>query len=49
MGLLEFWNENDSIHFVYIFRSSYYDGILKETEETRPVWFDLEKIPYDNI
>ncbi|XP_061702100.1 oxidized purine nucleoside triphosphate hydrolase [Syngnathoides biaculeatus] len=34
---------------VHIFRSDSYNGEPMETEEMRPQWFDIDKIPFDQM
>lgn len=34
---------------VHFFRSKSYSGKLISTDEMEPKWFDLDKIPYDNM
>ena len=34
---------------MYLFTASEYEGELVETEEMKPYWFDINKIPYDQM
>ncbi|CAD8078567.1 unnamed protein product [Paramecium primaurelia] len=34
---------------VHIFRATHFDGQVKETEEMKPQWFDVAKIPYNQM
>ena len=38
------WNQS-----VHVFEISEYSWEIIESEEIRPLWFDLEKIPYDKM
>jgi 8-oxo-dGTP diphosphatase/2-hydroxy-dATP diphosphatase len=40
---------NEQDHLVHFFRASQYTGTPKETDEMKPEWFDIDKIPYDNM
>ncbi len=33
----------------HVFRAESYDGILGETDEAVPVWYDLSSIPFDKM
>ncbi|XP_064415071.1 oxidized purine nucleoside triphosphate hydrolase [Latimeria chalumnae] len=44
----EFVGETEILD-VHIFRVESYQGDPKETEEMRPQWFDLDKIPFDQM
>ena len=46
---IEFFNDNTLQWHVYVFRSSSYTGSPKETAEAKPHWFDVDKIPYDEM
>ncbi len=49
-GILQFHGEiQDMIAEVHIFSVLGYSGTMKENEEMRPQWFDLDKIPYDQM
>ena len=48
-GLLEFYNDGSLYGFVHIFRAEDYRGELKESEEAKPEWFEIDKIPYDKM
>jgi 8-oxo-dGTP pyrophosphatase MutT (NUDIX family) len=34
---------------VYVFRASDFEGIPCETDECKPIWFDINNIPYDKM
>ncbi len=34
---------------VYIYKINEYSGEIIETDEIKPLWFDLDKIPYENM
>lgn len=46
---IEFFNDNALQWHVYVFKSSDYSGLLKETAEAKPQWFALDEIPYDEM
>lgn len=49
-GIIDFKFENDpKILEVHIFSVPKYRGKAKETEEMKPEWFDVEKIPFDQM
>ncbi len=48
-GLLEFWNNNHLYGYVHVFVASDFDGEPRETDEARPIWFNIDKIPYSNM
>jgi len=35
--------------FVDVFRTSHYEGEPTETDEASPLWFDLDKIPFEEM
>ena len=37
-----------SVH-VYVFAATGFRGVLRETDEAIPLWFDLDRIPYDEM
>ncbi len=50
VGILDFEFENDpKILEVHIFHITKFSGEPKETEEMKPEWFDVDKIPYDQM
>lgn len=49
MGLLEFWNNNNLYGYVHVFIANDFEGNPKETEEAKPIWFEIGNIPYDNM
>ena len=49
-GVLDFEFENDEkILEVHIFRITQFTGEPVETEEMKPEWFDINKIPYEQM
>lgn len=50
MGVLDFsWHSKPEILQVNIFKCTNFSGILTENEEMKPEWFDLDKIPFENM
>ena len=50
VGVLDFSFESDPKKLeVHVFRVTEFNGEPKETEEMKPEWFDVEKIPYDHM
>ena len=50
VGILDFEFENDpKILEVHIFHITKFSGEPKETEEMKPEWFDVDKIPYNQM
>ena len=49
MGLIEFYNDNALYGFVHVFLANGYVGEPQETEEAKPVWFEIDEIPYDRM
>jgi len=49
MGVLEFINDGSVYSYVHVFISEDFKGDLHETDEAKPVWFPLDKIPYDKM
>ncbi|MEK7649491.1 MAG: 8-oxo-dGTP diphosphatase [Patescibacteria group bacterium] len=49
-GVLDFEFQNDpKILEVHIFQVIAWKGVPKESEEMEPQWFDIEKIPFDQM
>jgi 8-oxo-dGTP diphosphatase / 2-hydroxy-dATP diphosphatase len=49
-GVLDFEFENDpKILEVHIFLITKYKGKSEETEEMKPQWFDIDKIPFEQM
>ena len=47
-GVLEFqFQDTENIVEMHIFNSTEFEGTPKESEEMRPEWFALDKIPYE--
>lgn len=51
MGRLHFYIDSDPdfYHDCRIFQSTEWEGQPSETEEMRPKWFEVNKIPYDSM
>ena len=50
MGVIEFeFKDNPEILEVHIFRGLEWRGEPSESEEMKPQWFDIDKIPYDEM
>lgn len=49
MGLLEFYNDNKLYGYVHVFLAHEYVGEAKETDEAKPIWFNVESLPYDRM
>ncbi len=51
MGVLDFsWkNKPEDILEVNIFKCINFEGVITESEEMKPEWFDADKIPYDKM
>ncbi|KAG6455684.1 7,8-dihydro-8-oxoguanine triphosphatase [Manduca sexta] len=50
IGHLEFTFEDDPVMMdVRVFSTNMYEGVPKETEEMCPKWFDLDRIPFDDM
>lgn len=45
----EFETKYDNIMVVHVFKANDYKGEIKESEEMRPEWFNLNEIPYNNM
>ncbi len=48
LGVLKFYDVSKEDWFVYVF-SAEIEGEPKESEESRPRWFSLREIPYDDM
>lgn len=48
-GILHFRGEEKEILEMHIFSASRFDGEPKESEEMKPEWFNLDKIPFDKM
>lgn len=49
-GVIEFeFNGNPEILEVHIFHSSDFSGDPQESEEMKPDWFDVDKIPFEKM
>ena len=49
MGILEFYNDGELYGYVHIFISRGFDGVPRESDEAKPVWFTMDSLPYDNM
>lgn len=50
MGIIEFeFHGNPEILEVHIFKATQFEGDPAESEEMKPNWFTVKKIPYDNM
>ena len=50
VGVLNFeFNDNPDVIQVHIFKSESFSGDIKESEEMRPEWFNVNNIPYDEM
>mgnify|MGYP000462784015 FL=1 len=49
MGLLEFYNDDRLYGYVYVFMTNEFEGTPVETDEAKPFWFDIKKVPYDKM
>lgn len=50
-GVINFYfqQENNNIHNVHIFICNDFKGEVKETEEMKPEWFDVNNLPTDKM
>ena len=49
-AILYFEFDGDPQKFeVHVFRIIRYSGVITESEEMKPEWFDINKIPYDSM
>jgi 8-oxo-dGTP pyrophosphatase MutT (NUDIX family) len=51
VGVLEFFYETNTIQDVrgHVFLIRQWSGEPSESDEMRPVWFDVDKIPFENM
>ena len=52
MGTVEFveWYKGEEQNVIfYLYVATEYEGELKESDEMKPYWFDLDNIPYDKM
>lgn len=50
MGVIDFEFQGDpQILEVHVFKAENFAGEPKETEEMRPAWYDIDKIPFDSM
>lgn len=51
-GVLNFYfgkNKDEVDWIVHVFVAHKYDGVLTESEEAYPKWFDINDVPYDHM
>ena len=48
-NILFHFQSKEKDHDVYFFRATQYIGKPKESEEMKPKWFDIDKIPYEKM
>ncbi len=49
VGEIKTYSKQKGSWHIYAIRSEDFNGVEKETEEASPVWFDLDKIPFDQM
>ena len=49
MGILEFYNDGKLYGYVHIFVANHYNGVPRESEEAKPLWFRIDELPYDRM
>ena len=50
LGVMDFsWKDNDEKIEVHVFKILDFSGEPFETEEMRPEWFEIEKIPFESM
>jgi 8-oxo-dGTP diphosphatase/2-hydroxy-dATP diphosphatase len=47
--LFKFLDTNEQDHQVHFYKATKFEGEPRETEEMKPVWFDQDNLPYDNM
>ncbi|MBR9680522.1 MAG: 8-oxo-dGTP diphosphatase [Candidatus Altiarchaeota archaeon] len=48
-GMLEFINDGKLAFLCYVFTTYEFEGEPTETDEAIPLWYDLDKIPYNEM
>ena len=49
-GTLRFiFDDNPTPWLVHVFHASEYTGEIRASDEMRPVWFDLDEVPFDRM
>lgn len=48
-GEIDFTDLPDVNHYCHVYTTTEWEGKPAETEEMRPKWFDLDKIPYQSM
>lgn len=46
---LSFTHDGDLVLFVHVFRATEYSGKARQSPEAKPVWFDRDELPYDEM
>jgi 8-oxo-dGTP diphosphatase/2-hydroxy-dATP diphosphatase len=50
MGIIEFsWQKKPEIMRVHIYKVDSFKNVPVETEEMKPQWFPVDRIPYDSM
>lgn len=49
VGEIDFTDLPDVHHYCHVYTATQWEGEPAETEEMRPQWFDIDKIPYDSM
>jgi len=49
MGFVEFYLDNELIHPTNVFKAEKFFGTPRETDDAKPIWFPLDKIPYERM
>jgi mutator protein MutT len=49
VGEIDFRDLPDVHHYCHVYTATEWEGEPTETEEMRPEWFDLDKIPYKSM
>ena len=48
-GVIEFINDGSVYSYVHVFIADDFNGEIRETDEAKPEWFPLDRIPYDRM
>ena len=48
-GVIEFINDGSVYSYVHVFIADDYKGEIRETDEAKPEWFPINKIPYNRM
>lgn len=51
VGKIKFYEKNDLAfgHYIHVFTTTEWEGEPEETDEMRPEWFEIKKIPYEQM